>query len=334
MSKEHYIIPIFVPHWGCPHDCVFCNQQEITGQKKRITSRKVKTIIDEYLATIPATAQKIEVAFYGGSFTGIKPEYQIDLLAAAKSYLQRGEITGIRLSTRPDYIDEQILERLKKYGVQTVELGVQSLDNEVLRAAGRGHTREQVIAASEQVKAAGFDLGIQIMPGLPNSSKESDLATGEQVVDLAPDFVRIYPTLVLEGTELVDMYRAGDYQPLELEAAVKLSVELLKLFRAVGISVIRIGLQPSAGINQEQVVSGPFHPAFRQLVEARLMLERVVAAADLPADKLQITVNPRDVSIVRGQKNKNLQVLQTKYEIEEVAITTNSQLARGQIKVD
>ncbi|GAB6098936.1 radical SAM protein [Halanaerocella petrolearia] len=334
MSKQNYIIPVFVPHFGCPHDCVFCNQEEITGINSRITAHEVDKQIDEYLTTIPKSARQVEVAFYGGSFTGISREYQKELLSVANNRLQQGGLTGIRLSTRPDYITNDILDFLQNYGVTTIELGVQSLDNQVLNVAGRGHNRSDVLKAVGLIKEYQFKLGLQVMPGLPGSDLESDLQTAKEIIELGPDFTRIYPTLIIKGTELERLYHQGEYQPLELSAAVELTAKILVEFKAAKIPVIRVGLQPSDGVSQEEVVAGPFHPSFRQLVEARLMLKKIVnKLADKEYKELTLVVNPKDISNLRGQKNRNVTYLEDNYKLEEINIEVNEDLARGEVEI-
>jgi len=334
MSKSNYIIPVFVPHLGCPHDCVFCNQREITGIKRELTGDEVIDKINDYLSTIPKSAKRIEVAFYGGSFTGIDPRYQLELLSAAKMFLDKGFITGIRLSTRPDYIDKEILERLKEYGVGIIELGVQSLDDDVLFASTRGHSKADVKRAVSLIKSYGFKLGLQVMPGLPNSTEATELATVAEIIEFNPDFVRIYPTLVIRNTELANLYRLGKYQPLSLEEAVDISAKLLEMFKKAGINVIRIGLQPSEGVNSKEVLAGPFHPSFRQLVESKLLLNKIEDEISQRAiKKLKLIINPKDMSNLRGQKNSNLAYLYNRYQIEEVIISDDDTLARGDIKI-
>ncbi|WP_018250067.1 elongator complex protein 3 [Orenia marismortui] len=335
MAKDNYIIPIFVPHLGCPHDCVFCNQREITGVRTRLSQDEVIHKIDSYLSTIPKTAKKIEVAFYGGSFTGVDPKYQIELLSVAKERLVQGRINGIRLSTRPDYINNQILLRLKKYGVTAIELGAQSLKDEVLKASTRGHSRSDVIKAVNLIRKYDFKLGLQIMPGLPASNLESDIATAKEIINLNPDFVRIYPTLVIKGTELAELYKAKKYTPLSLEDAVEISSLLLQYFKEAGIKVIRIGLQPSEGVNNEQVVAGPFHSSFRQLVESRLLLKKIEEKIKVDKiNRLVLVVNSKDMSNIRGQKNSNINYLYDKYNLEEIDININDNLARGSLTIN
>ncbi|ADL13180.1 elongator complex protein 3 [Acetohalobium arabaticum] len=318
MKKRHYIIPIFVPHQGCPHDCVFCNQREITGFQEDMTPKKAARIIEEYLSTMNKENSKIEIAFYGGSFTGLEIKEQTQLLEVAYKYCQEGIVDNLRLSTRPDYIDREILNNLAKYNVQIIELGVQSLADKVLQASCRGHTPEDVFKASRLIKKFGFELGIQLMPGLPKSTQESMFYSVQQAIGLTPDLVRIYPTLVIGGTKLAESYSEGEFTPLTLQEAVEICKEELKLFRSRGIPVVRIGLQPSSGVNKEAVIAGPFHPAFRQLVESNLVLDRIKAYLGAKVDEPQLTfrVNSRFNSVLRGQKNNNLKALQEEYGIK------------------
>ncbi|MCK8816567.1 radical SAM protein [Natroniella sulfidigena] len=336
MSKQDYIIPIFVPHLGCPHDCVFCNQEEITGIKTEIDLGQVSDQIDDYLTTIPAQASRIEVAFYGGSFTGIPQQLQQDLLAIANRRLVNGRITGIRLSTRPDYIDRKVLDFLQQNNVTAIELGVQTLDNEVLAAAGRGHTREDTLQAVELIKEYNFQLGLQIMPGLPSSNEESDLATGREVIKLQPGFVRVYPTLVIKNTELAQLYQTDNYTPLSLEEAVEITAKLLNLFKKANLDVIRIGLQPSESVNRSEILAGPFHPAFRQLVESKMFLTKVEKKLDESSvgDKVEMTVHPKDLSNLKGQKKKNFIYLKDKYEIDKIEVRLDDTLVRGEVLVE
>ena len=227
MTMKTYNIPIFVPHRGCPFDCVFCNQKRITGTQKEVTADDVHNIIGEYLKTLPSKNRRIEAAFFGGSFTGIPINEQSELLAAANEYLKKGDIDGIRLSTRPDYIDKEILDNLLKYGVTTIELGVQSMDDSVLKSSNRGHTRKDVINAVRLIKEYSFTLGLQMMTGLPGDTDEKSLYTADEIIKLKPDIVRIYPTLTIKDTFLEKMYLTGKYQPQSVDEAVNLAKQLL-----------------------------------------------------------------------------------------------------------
>ncbi len=269
-------IPIFVPHVGCPNDCAFCNQRSITGVTEAPAPESVGLIADEYLSggrTGPHT-----IAFFGGSFTGIEPRLQRGYLAQAKKYLDSGRISGIRLSTRPDYIGPEQLDLLEEYGVTNIELGAQSMDDAVLAASGRGHDSAAVRRASALVRERGFTLGLQMMTGLPLDSPEKSMATAEEFIALGAEETRIYPTLVMENTRLADMYRAGAYSPQTLEEATELGARLYGKFRAAGVKVLRIGLSDSAEL-KGGCVAGPYHPAMGEAVVSRFVrgqLEKMV----------------------------------------------------------
>lgn len=303
-----YNIPIFVPHRGCPFDCVFCNQKRITGIHTEVTADDVRRIIDESLKTLPKENRHVEAAFFGGSFTGIPIEEQSALLAAACEYLEKGLIDGIRLSTRPDYIDKTILDNLLRHGVTTIELGVQSMDNDVLKASNRGHTREDVIRAAELIHQYPFTLGLQMMTGLPADTDEKSLYTAEEIIKLQPDIVRIYPTLTIKDTFLEKLCRAGKYTPQTLDEAVELSKKLLLKFEENNITVIRIGLQSTDEICEGgSVVAGPVHSAFRELVESSIYLDIISSQLDkINTSRADVFVNPREISKAVGNKRANI----------------------------
>lgn len=324
------VIPIFIPHKGCPFDCIYCNQKTISGQVEEIKISQIHEIITSYLNSSPKDAY-IEVGFYGGSFTGIEKEQQIAFLKTAYDFIVSGDIKGIRLSTRPDYIDVQILDYLKRYGVKTIELGVQSLDNEVLKISNRGHNREVVFNSSSLIKDAGFELGIQTMIGLPGDSKEKDLITAQSVLQLSPQIVRIYPTLVIKNTYLEELLSKGVYTPLSLQNAVDICADLLDIYEGNGINVIRIGLQPTESINEGMdVVAGPFHPAFRQLVESKSCLNKIEKLIDKNKFKndtcCEIQTREKYLSSVVGQKRQNIKYLKEKYGFKNIDIVINENL--------
>ena len=245
-EQEHYIIPIFVPHLGCPNDCTFCNQKSISGQVKEVTAKDVKKIIEEYLKSFEAKEDKekhIEIAFFGGSFTGIKREKQQELLEVAYEYVKDEKVNSIRLSTRPDYIDKDELKFLKQYGVKTIELGVQSTNDYILKKCKRGHTFEDVVKASKLIRKHGFILGHQIMIGLPESTNLDEIKTAKDLAKLKPKIVRLYPVLVIKNTELEKEYKSGEYEPISLVQAVERCKELYYFFAKKKINVIRMGLQ-------------------------------------------------------------------------------------------
>ena len=259
--KKQYIIPIFVPHLGCPNDCVFCNQKSISGASKQVTKEDVKNIIEEHLKYVKENS-KVEIAFFGGSFTGIEEEKQNELLSVAYEYIKQGKADSIRISTRPDYIGKATLKRLKKYKVKTIELGVQSANDYILKKAGRGHTFEDVKKASKLIRRYGFNLGHQMMVGLPESTNLDEINTAKQLIKLKPKMVRIYPVLVLKNTKLEKDYNEGKYKALTVVQAVETCKELVKLFAKKNIEVIRIGLQPTDTItnpenDKSEVVARP-----------------------------------------------------------------------------
>ncbi|HHV29316.1 elongator complex protein 3 [Acetivibrio mesophilus] len=324
MASKHIVIPIFVPHKGCPFDCIFCNQKNISGQKDDMTEDKMISIIESHIRSACEDAY-IEIGFYGGSFTGIDREEQYRYLETANRYIKKGRVKGIRLSTRPDYITKDILGYLKEYSVSTIELGVQSLDNEVLQKSCRGHSVEDVYNASALIKEMGFILGIQTMIGLPGDSREKALQTAKKVVNISPDILRIYPTLVVRDTYLEKMYTEGQYTPLELDEAVELCAELLYVYEKNNINVIRIGLQPTESINEGgDVIAGPFHPAFRQLVESRMALdtiERAIIEKNLSnKSSLVICTGKKEISNVIGQGRKNVEYLRKKYKYDKIIV--------------
>ena len=277
MSKNYYIIPIFVPHEGCPHNCVFCNQDRITGAKDDVTAQTVRNTINDYLETIQNKNATIEVSFFGGTFTGIREEKQRELLEVAKEFKDKKLINKIRLSTRPDYINDYILTYLKEYGVDIIELGVQSLDEEVLKKAGRGHSVQDVINASKLIKEYEFVLGHQIMPGLPGDTFEKDINTTKASIEMKPEICRIYPALVIKDTPMEKMYKCNEYVPYSLEEAVNISKVMYDMYRKNNVNVIRIGLQPTESINEgRDIVAGPFHPSFRELVEGSLLVDIIL----------------------------------------------------------
>ena len=338
--KKQYIIPIFVPHLGCPNDCVFCNQKSISGQTKQVTKEDVKNIIEEHLKYIKKDS-KVEVAFFGGSFTGIEEEKQEELLSTAYEYIKQKKVDSIRISTRPDYIDKKILKRLKKYKVKTIELGVQSANDYILKKAGRGHTFEDVVKASKLIRWYGFELGHQMMVGLPESTTVDEINTAKQLIKLKPKMVRIYPVLVIKNTKLEKDYNEGKYKPLTVIQAVEVCKELVKLFVKKHIEVIRIGLQPTDTItnpdnDKSEVVAGPFHPAFRQLVESGMWYDVIVEKIKQLNTKVKevvVTVNPADVNNVIGQRKDNINNLRDVYDVNLI-VKADEKIKQGKSKIE
>jgi len=338
MNKQHYIIPIFVPHKGCPHDCIFCNQKKITGQLGEVTAEEVREKIEEYLRTIPGEGSHIEVAFYGGSFTAIPLDYQRSLLEAAFAYYEKGRLESIRVSTRPDCIDREIGENLKKYGVGTVELGVQSMDDNVLALCNRGHTSGDVVEAVRLLKEYGFAVGVQMMVGLPGDSEEKALRTARELVRLKPDIARIYPALVIRNTYMEELYLKGEFTPLTVEEAAEISKKLFIIFEGSGVNVIRIGLQPTENIMAgRDVTAGPFHPSMRQLVEAliyRDMLELLIGSLGGSGKEVSIIVNPGNLSEVIGNKKSNIKYIKGKFSIDKIKFLQDKCADIGTIMVN
>lgn len=316
MSKKEYIIPIFIPFLGCPHDCAFCNQVKITNYKDNINKENTIRQINQYLSYFPKNENLKEIAFFGGSFTGLDEKVMISYLEIALNYKKKGIIDRIRLSTRPDYINNSILDILKKYEVDVIELGIQSLDNEILNANERGHSKEDSIRASKLIKDYGFKLGHQIMPGLYKDSFDKAIKTGLESIKMNPDMVRIYPTLVIKDTKLEKLYKEGLYKPLSLDEAIEISSRLYMIYSYKKIPVIRIGLQPTENINEKKdVVAGPFHPSIRQLVETnihKIYLEELINKYGLK-NKIKIHISNREISIIAGNKKANKNYFYKKY---------------------
>lgn len=274
-SKEHAIIPIFIPHKGCPNDCVFCNQRKITARTDDVTPADVKSTIQTWLATLTDVPHR-EIAFYGGSFTGLSIPEQNAYLEVAEKFKEDGRIHQIHLSTRPDYIDQNILDNLKAHHVDTIELGVQSFDDQVLRQSNRGHTVKQVYEAVDAVQRYGFHLGIQLMIGLPGDSMESCIFSAKETARLQPELCRLYPTIVLDDTKLYEDYMAGRYQPLSRQEAVYRTKKMYEILSEAGITIMRVGLKSTDIIGDGGAINGgTYHPAFRQLVEGSIARDRI-----------------------------------------------------------
>lgn len=301
------IIPIFVPHRGCPHDCIFCNQKKITGVSTEVTSEEARNIIEEYLPTIAKDAS-VEIAFFGGSFTAIDEKTQNELLSVAKEYVDKGLVSDIRMSTRPDCISVDILNRLKEYKTTIIELGVQSMDAKVLHDSARGHDIESVIKSSNLIKESGINLGLQMMVGLPSDTEEKCIETAKKFVELNPFCVRIYPTLVVKDTGLETLLNKGEYKPFTLEECISIVKKLLVLFYVNNINVIRVGLQATEDIQLGKgIVDGPYHPAFRELVEGEMIKDYLhyLVIQNKTVSNLEIKTNNKNISKVVGNKKIN-----------------------------
>ena len=301
------IIPIFVPHRGCPHDCIFCNQKKITGVSTEVTSEDARNIIEEYLPTIPKDAS-VEIAFFGGSFTAIDEKVQNELLSVAKEYVDKGLVSDIRMSTRPDCISVDILNRLKKYKTTIIELGVQSMDAKVLHDSARGHDIESVIKSAHLIKDSGINLGLQMMVGLPSDTEEKCIETAKKFIELDPFCVRIYPTLVVKDTGLETLLNKGEYKPFTLEQCIQIVKKLLVLFYVNNINVIRVGLQATEDIQLGKgIVDGPYHPAFRELVEGEMIKDYLhyLVIQNKTVSDVEIKTNNKNISKIVGNKKSN-----------------------------
>lgn len=331
--NKHYIIPIFVPHEGCPHDCVFCNQKSITGVQEKVTPESVKETIENYLNTIDHTSSTVEVSFYGGTFTAIPMEKQKSFLHVAKMYKDMGRIKFIRLSTRPDYINIEILENLKTFSVDIIELGVQSLDREVLIKAGRGHSVEDVLEASKLIKEHGFTLGHQIMIGLPGDSFKKDLDTAKMIVQMKPKMARIYPALVIKNTAMETMYKLNKFNPYTLNEAIKISKDIYSIFIANDINVIRIGLQPTEEITYDRdLVAGPFHPSFRELVEGSLINEIIKENISYGfSNSIKIHINSKDLSKLYAYKKKFFNDMIEQIKTNKIIVVQDNNIDRNSL---
>ena len=310
---KHINVALFVVHKGCPHTCSFCNQRSITGFQRELTVEDVHEAVRTALGSLDSeTAAGGEIAFFGGSFTMIERGYMISLLEAAYSYVEKGLFKGIRISTRPDGIDAEICEILKKYGVTAVELGAQSLDDRVLAMNERGHSAKQVEDACRLLDSYGFEFGLQMMTGLYGSEDADSVETAEKIIALHPATVRIYPTVVLKGTKLEELINAGKFAPKGVEETVELCSRLIPMFENAGIKVIRVGLHSGGGVEGEYI-AGAYHPALRELCEGRIYLNAALRElADLPAGAYTLEVGRGQRSKMTGQKRANLGLLREK----------------------
>lgn len=334
--KTHAIIPIFIPHLGCPNDCVFCNQKKITARTAPLTGEQMTDMIDRYLETIGGRGiETVEIAFYGGSFTGIPMEQQREYLSVAKEYKDRGLVRKIHLSTRPDYINEEILSNLSHYGTDIIELGVQSFDEEVLRLSNRGHDRETVYEASRLIKEHGFELGLQLMIGLPGDTYEKSVRSAEEAAGIGPSIARLYPTVIIRDTELYEMYRRGEYRPLSMEEAVRTTKDMYRILTGSGVNVIRIGLKSTDLINESGEIAGGYHPAFRQLVESEIARDQMEAQLvqftqhALPTSgktEIAFACSPASISNMIGNRKSNRIYFEKKYPHVRFTFHADAQL--------
>ena len=332
MKKKHFNIPVFIPELACPFQCIYCNQRKISGQIEIPDTNEILTTIEQHLQTIRTPKANIELAFFGGNFTGLNHQEQVEYLKLVQPYIKQGKISGIRLSTRPDYINKEIIEVLKKYHVTTIELGAQSMDNEVLKLSKRGHTAEDTEYASKLILDSGFTLGLQMMIGLPGDTLEKAQYTSKRIVELGADNTRIYPALVIKGTEFENMYASGIYKPLSLDKAVSWSKELLKIFESGGVDVIKLGLHPSEGLlSGHDLIAGPFHQSFRELVLTEIWRELLEPLLLKKGKKIEIFVPPDQFNYAVGYRAVNKKLLLNNFR--EVVFKPSSNLKVRDFKV-
>lgn len=316
MKIRHFTIPVFIPELACPFQCIYCNQKKISGQISIPEPEEIITTIEEHLSTIPKKRSIIEFGFFGGNFTGISLEKQEELLKLIDPYIKDSSISSIRLSTRPDYINRENLILLEKYNVRAIELGAQSMDDDVLNKSKRGHSSKDIINAARMIKSFDFELGLQMMIGLPGDTIGKSIYTANQIVKLGADNTRIYPTLVIKDTKLEKLYNQEKYIPLSLEEAIRWSKKLLMIFEEGNVKVIRIGLHPSENLhNGDDLVSGPFHISFRELVVTEIwngILKHLLKKEK--AKRIRIFVSPKEFNYAIGYDSKNKNMLLENFE--------------------
>jgi histone acetyltransferase (RNA polymerase elongator complex component) len=315
-KKQHFTIPVFIPMMACPFHCLFCDQERISGKIGIPSAEDVISILHKHLFTLPQENAEIEAGFFGGTFTGLSMEIQSAYLDAVAPFIEERKIQSIRLSTRPDFISPDILDHLKKHKVKTIELGAQSMDDEVLRSSGRGHTRRDTEAASRMILEAGFSLGLQMMIGLPGDTEEKSIATALKIVELGATETRIYPVIVIKGTPLEKLFHKGKYVPLPLDEAIQMTKKVVSVFEDSGVKILRIGLHPSEGLlNKNDYVAGPFHVSFRELVMTSVWTDRFRELMKKePNDFIQISVNPTDINAAIGYYAKNRKFLEQHFK--------------------
>lgn len=333
MNKKKNI-PIFVAHKGCPNDCIFCNQVKISGAKDEPNEENTKRIIEDSLKF--ADCKNTQIAFFGGSFTGIAEDAMISYLKTAKYYCDKYKLDGIRLSTRPDYINEHILDILNVYGVKTIELGVQSMCDDVLTLNNRGMCVEDTKKACCLIKSYGFELGVQLMASMYGSDEKKDIFSAYEAVKLKPDFVRLYPTVVIKGTKLYEFYQKGIYKTRTLEETVNICCEMYEIFERSNIPVIRIGLMTNEDINTDKVI-GAYHPAFGELVLGKYYFNKICETIDAKNEnyenKIMVIFAPKEkVSKICGHKRENIEKLKEKYKIKDIKFKYNDKIDIGEYR--
>ena len=329
-SERQLIIPVFLPHLGCPHRCAFCNQQAITQiESDAHDPDHLQRVVETFLRYSRKRHGRIQIAFFGGNFLGLDSDLVRSMLSAAQQFVRSGAVDGIRFSTRPDTIDSSRLELIEPFSIQTVELGVQSMQNDVLERSGRGHSAEDTIAAVKRLNGRSYEIGLQLMIGLPAETREGCFQSARMVAELQPNFVRIYPTVVLSGSPMAAWYQAGEYAPLSLVDCIQRTKQLVLFFTRQSIRIVRMGLQSSGspGI-ADQIVAGPYHPAFGHLVHCELFsdMARQLACSSPEGSDLTFEVHPRSVSRLRGMRNENLVRLRSDCAIGTLQIRSDPQV--------
>jgi histone acetyltransferase (RNA polymerase elongator complex component) len=337
-NNTPFIIPIFLPNLGCPHQCAFCNQTSITGvPPDTISPETLCLLINEFLEYKTTQRRSVQVSFYGGNFLGLKKDYIGSLLDETTKFVKNKKVDSIRFSTRPDTISGEQLGIIKDYPVSTIEIGVQSMDNRVLAMAKRGHTALDTEKAAALLKEQNYDLGMQMMVGLPGDDETKSLFTAQRIASFCPDFVRIYPTVVLARSRLAVWYRKGKYTPWSLSRCVSLVKKLYLFFKSKEIPVIRMGLQASEDLAKDStILAGPYHPAFGHMVHSEIFMDMAVSFLEAgrgSCDKTVINVHPRSISKMRGLKNKNVKRLKKKFQIKSLEIIPDFSLAEDKLTV-
>lgn len=331
---KRFIVPIFIPHEGCRFHCIFCDQHAVTGRgRSPITPKEVRDIIFRYRETSPQWRGERELAFFGGSFTMLALQRQQELLGVGKELISAGIIDTLRVSTRPDAIDETVLYRLMRFGVKTVEIGIQTMNDTVLIGSQRGHTVSDSIKAARLLSTLNLEWIAQIMPGLPGDTDETIIETAFRVADLSPGGVRIYPALVLSATGMDHMYRRGEYNPLSLDHTVEIVKRMTMIFESRSIPIIRIGLCPSIEL-ERRIVAGPYHPALGSLVYESRMLDAIIAAVNetgISRENTVIHVNPRDISAAVGAGRSSIKKLEQRYPGRRFAVVADHSVGRGRV---
>ncbi len=337
---KRFIIPIFISHAGCPNLCVFCNQNEITGTKsgkaEKINAKTVNDTVKSYLDTRPDWEEEVELAYFGGSFTSLPMKRQKELLSVGSDLIEKGFIDSIRVSTRPDAISEKIVDNLISHGVKTVELGVQSMWDEILDRSNRGHSAEDTVKAVDIIAKHGLSWIAQIMPGLPGDTEETILFTANRVKELEPQGVRIYPALVIKGTELEKLYKSGDYLPMTLDDTISVLKKMALIFDENSIPIIRIGLKPSKEL-EKSVVSGPYHSSIGSMVMESIMYDRVfleIEKLKFIPDTLTIRVSPKRISATVGNNKINVINLKRSYNLKQLKIVQDNNLGESEVLID